>query len=127
MRECVTYKTNLTQQILVQKPSLHFLTHTCMTHLRRKLHLILWLGSEYWHCKIQTLVFPLNHRNSFFLFFAYRKLTFILYEGIYHPLSYVHAMYLLRFIWIGINFTGRVEVILLDILHKFHYQNQQHK
>ena len=43
------------------------------------------LVSEYWYCRIQTMVSPLKHRKLLF-FYRIPQTDFKLCEGIYHPL-----------------------------------------
>ena len=53
------------------------------------------LVSEYWHLKIQILVYTHYHRNSLFLFYRTPRTDFKLCDGIYHSLSFEILCYLL--------------------------------
>ena len=84
------------------------------------------LVSEYWYCRIQTMVSPLKHRKLLF-FIAYRKLILNYAKAFITLYPWIKSSISWGSTWIGIKLTGRVNLFMLYISDKFHYQNQQQK
>ena len=83
MRERVTHENHPNTQNL-QQQSFTTLFTIYMTHLPCLVE-FRGLVSEYWFCRIQTMVSPHKHRMLFF-FYRIPQTDFKLCEGIYHPL-----------------------------------------
>ena len=83
MREHITHENHPNTRNL-QQQSFTTLFTIYMTHLPSLVE-FRGLVSEYWYCRIQTMVSPLKHRKLFF-FYRIPQTDFKLCEGIYHPL-----------------------------------------
>ena len=88
------------------------------------------LVSEYWYCRIQTMVSPHKHRKFIIIFFiAYCKLT-LNYAKAFITLYLLIKSSVSPRVLLGLVLNLLEEYINLWMLYisdKFHYQNQQQK
>ena len=105
MRERVTHENHPNTQNL-QQQSFTTLFTIYMTHLPSLVE-FRGLVSEYWYCRIQTMVSPHKHRK-FFFFIAYRKLI----------LNYAKA-FITLYPWIKSSISPRVLLgLVLNLLEE---------